>query len=99
MASNATMLRCDGDKIVDGEGKQVILRGVSILLQDLLFDLGTKLTDYQACLGGYLLQENFTNGFPGQEKAYRAAMLKVLGQEKYDFFWSKFYQYCELGPT
>jgi len=42
-----------------------------------------------------LLQENFTNGFPGQEKAYRAAMLKVLGQEKYDFFWSKFYQYCE----
>ena len=43
----------------------------------------------------YLLQENFTNGYPGHEKAYRAAMLKVLGQEKYDFFWNKFYEYCK----
>jgi hypothetical protein len=41
------------------------------------------------------LQENFTNGYPGHEKAYRAAMLKVLGQEKYDYFWSKFYEYCQ----
>lgn len=55
---------------------------------------GAQLTR-QACLGGYLLQENFTNGFPGHEKAYRAAMLNAIGQEKYDFFWSKFYEYCE----
>ncbi|ORY24690.1 putative glucanase [Naematelia encephala] len=51
-----------------------------------------------ACLGAYLLQENFTNGYPGHEKAYRAAMLKVLGQEKYDFFWNKFYEYFYDAP-
>ena len=42
------------------------------------------------------MQENFTNGFPGHEKAYRKAMLKVLGQERYDHFWNKFYEYCKL---
>jgi hypothetical protein len=28
----ATMLKCDGNKIVDASGKQVILRGVSDVL-------------------------------------------------------------------
>jgi hypothetical protein len=37
--------------------------------------------------------QNFTNGYPGHEKAFRAAMLKLIGQEKYDYFWDKFYQY------
>lgn len=47
----------------------------------------------QACLGAYLLQENFTNGYPGHEKAFRKAMLDLIGQEKYDYFWNKFYLY------
>jgi endoglucanase len=42
-----------------------------------------------------LLLENFTNGFPGHEKAFRSAMLSAIGREKYDFFWSKFYEYCQ----
>jgi endoglucanase len=41
----------------------------------------------------YLLQENFTNGYPGHEKAFRKAMLDLIGQEKYDYFWDRFYTY------
>ncbi|KAF3347345.1 Putative chaperone protein HSP31 [Verticillium dahliae VDG2] len=37
-------------------------------------------------LGGWMLMENFINGFPGRENQIRAALLKVLGKEKYDFF-------------
>ncbi len=33
--------------------------------------------------------ENFITGYPGHEHEMRAAMLKVLGQEKYDFFFDK----------
>jgi len=33
--------------------------------------------------------ENFITGFPGHEHEHRAAMLEVLGQEKYDFFFDK----------
>jgi hypothetical protein len=33
--------------------------------------------------------ENFITGFPGHESEMRAAMLEVLGQEKYDFFFDK----------
>jgi hypothetical protein len=33
--------------------------------------------------------ENFITGFPGHEHEHRAAMLEVLGQEKYGFFFDK----------
>jgi hypothetical protein len=33
--------------------------------------------------------ENFITGFPGHEHEHRAAMLEVLGQEKYEFFFDK----------
>jgi hypothetical protein len=33
--------------------------------------------------------ENFITGFPGHEHEHRAAMLEVLGQDKYDFFFDK----------
>ncbi|KAF4946010.1 hypothetical protein FGADI_11514 [Fusarium gaditjirri] len=39
-----------------------------------------------------MLMENFMNGFPGREHQFRAALLKVLGQEKHDFF-DKFLEY------
>ncbi|KAK4687586.1 endoglucanase, partial [Tremellales sp. Uapishka_1] len=68
-----SILKCRGDRIVDGDGNKVILRG--------------------ACLGALLTLENFTNGYPGHEKAFRRAMLDAIGQEKYDFFWAKFYEY------
>lgn len=37
--------------------------------------------------------ENFITGYPGHESEMRAAMLEVLGQEKYDFFFDKFLDY------
>lgn len=33
--------------------------------------------------------ENFITGFPGHEHEHRAAMLEVLGQDKYEFFFDK----------
>lgn len=64
------ILRVDGDRVVDGSGKPVVLRG--------------------AGLGGWMNMENFITGYPGHELQTRAALLKVLGQEKYDHFFDKF---------
>lgn len=33
--------------------------------------------------------ENFISGFPGHEKPVRDAMLKAMGQEKYDYFFDR----------
>ena len=33
--------------------------------------------------------EYFITGYPGHESEMRAAMLEVLGQEKYDFYFDK----------
>jgi hypothetical protein len=37
--------------------------------------------------------ENFITGFPGHEEQHREAMLEVLGQEKYEFFFEKWLEY------
>jgi aryl-phospho-beta-D-glucosidase BglC (GH1 family) len=37
--------------------------------------------------------ENFITGYPGHEHQHRAAMLQVLGQEKYDFFFDKWLEH------
>ncbi|PQE28697.1 putative glucanase protein [Rutstroemia sp. NJR-2017a WRK4] len=67
------ILRTDGERIVDGSGKTVILRG--------------------AGLGGWMNMENFITGYPATEHQHRASMLKVLGKEKYEFFFDKFLEY------
>ncbi|GAB7354663.1 hypothetical protein MBLNU459_g5090t1 [Dothideomycetes sp. NU459] len=41
----------------------------------------------------YFSMENFITGYPGHESEHRASMLKVLGQEKYDFFFDKWLEY------
>ena len=46
-----------------------------------------------AGLGGWLNMENFISGYPGHESRHRAAMLKVLGPEKYDFFFDRWLEY------
>ncbi|KAJ5099358.1 hypothetical protein N7532_006359 [Penicillium argentinense] len=46
-----------------------------------------------AALGGWMNMENFITGFPGHESQHRAAMKKVLGQEKYEFFFDKWLEY------
>ncbi|KAJ4215722.1 hypothetical protein FSOLCH5_011521 [Fusarium solani] len=40
-------------------------------------------------VGGWLNMENFITGYPGHETPLRSALLKVLGQEKYDFFFDR----------
>jgi aryl-phospho-beta-D-glucosidase BglC (GH1 family) len=37
--------------------------------------------------------ENFITGFPGHEAQHRAAMLRALGPEKYEFFFDKWLEY------
>jgi len=46
-----------------------------------------------AGLGGWMNMENFITGYPGHESQHRAAMLKVLGKEKQEFFFDKFLEY------
>lgn len=37
--------------------------------------------------------ENFITGYPGHESQHRAAMRKVLGPDKYEFFFDKWLEY------
>ncbi len=40
-------------------------------------------------MGGHMNMENFVTGFTGHEHEHRAALLHVLGPEKYKFFFDK----------
>ena len=42
-----------------------------------------------AGLGGWMNMENFITGFPGHESEHRAAMLKALGRENYEYFFEQ----------
>lgn len=37
--------------------------------------------------------ENFITGYPGHESQHRAAMRRVLGPEKYEFFFDRWLEY------
>lgn len=37
--------------------------------------------------------ENFITGYPAHEHQHRAAMLKVLGKENYEYFFDKWLEY------
>ena len=50
---------------------------------------GTPVVLRGAGLGGWMNMENFITGFPGHEREHRAAMLKVLGPEKYEYFFDR----------
>jgi hypothetical protein len=43
-------------------------------------------------LGGMLHLENFIDGYPGNEEAFRDVLLKAMGREKYDLFFETFYE-------
>jgi endoglucanase len=43
-------------------------------------------------LGGMLHMENFIDGYPGNEEAFRGALLAAMGREKYDLFFDTFYR-------
>ncbi|EJT96664.1 glycoside hydrolase [Dacryopinax primogenitus] len=46
-----------------------------------------------AAIGGWMNMENFITGYPGHETGMREALLEVLGQDKYDFFFDRFLEY------
>ncbi|RAQ95285.1 glycoside hydrolase family 5 protein [Thermogemmatispora tikiterensis] len=48
-------------------------------------------------LGGWMNMENFITGYPANEEAQREALYKVLGPEKYRFFFDRFLEYF-FGP-
>lgn len=44
-------------------------------------------------LGGWMNMENFITGYPANEEGMRQAVLEVLGQTKYEFFFDRFLEY------
>ena len=70
--SSKPLLAVRGDKLVNGNGEVVRLRGFG--------------------LGGMLHMENFIDGYPGNEEAFREVLLKAMGQKKYDLFFETFYR-------
>ncbi|ORX40964.1 glycoside hydrolase superfamily [Kockovaella imperatae] len=70
----------DANDYLQIKGDDIVLDGKPILLKG-------------AGLGGWMNMENFITGYPGHEFQVRAALKKVLGEEKYDFFFDKFLEY------
>ena len=62
---------------------------------------GTKIVDGNdnsiiltgAAIGGHLNMENFITGYPGHETEHKKVLKGKIGQEKFDFFFDKFYEY------
>lgn len=62
---------------------------------------GTKIVDQNGApvvlkgtaTGGHMNMENFINGYPGTETDHKIPLKKVLGEEKFNFFFDKFYEY------
>jgi aryl-phospho-beta-D-glucosidase BglC (GH1 family) len=44
-------------------------------------------------LGGWMNMENFITGYPANEEAQRLAVRRVLGNDKYEFFFERFLEY------
>jgi aryl-phospho-beta-D-glucosidase BglC (GH1 family) len=66
-------LKVEGTKIVDSDGKPVVLKGTAT--------------------GGHLNMENFITGYPGHETEHKNVLRKRIGEEKFNFFFDKFYEY------
>lgn len=62
---------------------------------------GTKIVDDQGnavvlkgtATGGHLNMENFITGYPGHETEHKEVMKKKMGQEKFEYFFERFYEY------
>lgn len=63
------------------EGTQVVdVNGKPVLLRG-------------AGIGGWMNMENFISGYPGHESTHRAAMLEVMGEQKYEYFFDRWLYY------
>ncbi|KAK6198458.1 endo-1,4-beta-glucanase [Scheffersomyces amazonensis] len=62
---------------------------------------GTKILDANSnsvvlkgtAIGGHLNMENFITGFPGHETEHKNVIKEKIGEEKYQYFFDKFYEY------
>lgn len=63
---------------------------------------GTKIVDSETgktvvlkgtATGGHLNMENFITGYPGHETEHKLIMKEVMGEEKFNYFFDKFYEY------
>lgn len=62
---------------------------------------GTKIVDGDgfvtvltgAATGGHLNMENFITGYPGHETEHKKVLKSKMGEEKFEFFFDKFYEY------
>ena len=59
----------------------------------LVDDAGKEVLLRGVGLGGWMNMENFITGFPGNEETWRSALLRVLGQERYDLVFDRFLEY------
>lgn len=84
------ILKVDGENVVGNDGKPVILRGAG-LGGWMKYIFSNFCSELQVDLCNSM--ENFITGYPGHEHQHRAAMLKVLGKEKYEFFFDKWLEY------
>ena len=81
-------IRVDGTKLVDGDGKEVILRGAG-LGGWMKYVIITILLPLRLYLNIYFSMENFITGYPGCEFQIREELANVIGQEKSEFFFDK----------
>lgn len=44
-------------------------------------------------IGNWMMLENFMLGYPGAEQEFRNAFKKYAGEEKYTYFFEKYYEY------
>jgi hypothetical protein len=99
-----TILKVKGTKIVDGDGKEVILRGAGLggwmkyvcaLVPDsvpsdhVFLSMENFISGKQLTSRLVSLVEVSAAGYPANEAAIRAELANVLGKEKSEFFFDK----------
>ncbi|MDP4090084.1 MAG: glycoside hydrolase family 5 protein [Bacillota bacterium] len=61
--------------------------------KEIIDSSGRKVRLRGTCIGGWMNLENFIDGFPGTEHGIRAAVAKVLGEEKAEFLFERMLDY------
>lgn len=85
----SSYLKISGTKVVDGEGKEIILRGAGLggwmkyVVSILFFESDVK--ELMWCSS----MENFISGYPGCEFQIRETLADTIGAEKSELFFDK----------
>ena len=56
-------------------------------------ETGTPVVLKGSATGGHMNMENFITGYPGHETEHKQVIRKKIGEEKFNFFFDKFYDY------